>query len=179
MCWLYVAMSSVSFQQVITNWPASLILTLWWLQHVSFFSECKFVRIYMYTEVLVERSIFADVFHHLVSLNWKLTGSMKGNVHHSIWNKTTKAVIKGLKCYFQDLYLLFLFKIKPWECLLINHINNFVILGVDWWIVVYFFPQHNESSRIRKFVITGCGCTLVVKCHNGGSCIQGLVVLAS
>ena len=89
--------------------------------------------------------------------------------------KTTKAVIEGLRCYFQDFYLPFLFKIKPWKCLLINHINNFVSLGVDWWIVVYFFLQHHEFSRIRKFVITGCGCTLVVKCHNKGSCIQAPV----
>ena len=35
----------------------------------------------------MERSIFGDVFHHLVSLNWKLNGSMKENVHLSIWNK--------------------------------------------------------------------------------------------
>ena len=43
----------------------------------------------------------------------------------------TKAVIEGLRCYFHDFYLPFLFKIKPWKCLLINHVNNFVSLGVD------------------------------------------------
>ena len=64
--------------------------------------------------------------------------------------KTTKAVIEGLRCYFQDFYLPFLFKIKPWKCLLINHniINNFVSLGVDWWIVVYFFLQHHEFCSL-------------------------------
>ncbi|CAH3037071.1 unnamed protein product [Porites lobata] len=39
--------------------------------------------------------------------------------------------------------------------------------------------QHHESNRIRKFVITDCGCTLVVKCHDKRSCIQGSVVFAS
>ena len=36
-----------------------------------FFSECKFVRIgqNIQTEVFVERSICADVFHHLDTLN--------------------------------------------------------------------------------------------------------------
>ena len=35
------------------------------------FSECKFVRTgqNIQTKVVVERSIFADVFHHLDSLN--------------------------------------------------------------------------------------------------------------
>ena len=37
------------------------------------------------------------------------------------------------------------------------------------------FPQHHGSNRVRKFVTTDCGCTLVVKCHNKGSCIQGPV----
>ncbi|KAM7452063.1 hypothetical protein ABFA07_000654 [Porites harrisoni] len=34
---------------------------------------------------------------------------------------------------------------------------------------------HHGSNRVRKFVTTDCGCTLVVKCHNKGSCIQGPV----
>ena len=59
------------------------------LQHVSFFSKSKFVRIgqNIQTEVLVERSIFADVFYHLDSLNWKLNWSRKEIMHSSIWNK--------------------------------------------------------------------------------------------
>ena len=50
------------------------------------FSVCKFVWTgqNIQTEVLVERSIFADVFHHLDSLNWKLNWSRKENMHHSI-----------------------------------------------------------------------------------------------
>ncbi|CAH3140249.1 unnamed protein product, partial [Porites lobata] len=35
--------------------------------------------------------------------------------------------------------------------------------------------QHHGSNRVRKFVTTDCGCILVVKCHNKGSCIQGPV----
>ena len=52
-----------------------------------FSSECKFVRTgqNIQTEVvLVERSIFADIFHHLDSLNWKLNWSRMENMHRSI-----------------------------------------------------------------------------------------------
>ena len=52
-------------------------------------------------------------------------------MHFPYGTKATKAFVKGLRCYFQDFYLLFLFKIKPWKCLLISHINNNVSLGVD------------------------------------------------
>ena len=80
-------------------------------------------------------SIFADVFYHLVSLNWKLNGRKAYFLGRKICivlfgTKTTKAIIKGLRCYFQDFYYRFLFKIKPWKCLLINHISNKVSFKV-------------------------------------------------
>ena len=49
-------------------------------------------------EVLVERSIFADVFYHLV------TGREICIVPFPYGTKMSRAVIKGLRCYFQDFY---------------------------------------------------------------------------
>ena len=66
----------------------------------------------------MERSLFADVFYHLVtcSFNWKLNGSRKENMYCSLWNENDQSCRQGLRCYFQDFYY-------GSECLLVNQLQ--------------------------------------------------------
>ena len=104
----------------------------------------------------------------------------------SFGTKTTKAVVEGLRCHFQDFYFnCFYFKIKPRKCLLINHINNNVSSGVDW-IVAYFFPaswihQNKEVCDYRLYVAAHWWWNVIIKeaafKHLLRSCLGFIVIL--
>ena len=57
------------------------------------FCDCNSVRICqnIQNETLLERSICFDVVaYQFINLNWKLNGSRKENMHHSIWNENNQ-----------------------------------------------------------------------------------------
>ena len=76
------------------------------LSIISGTTQWKFIRIAQNiqteAEVLGERSIFADVFYHLVtcSLNWKQNGSREENMHCSLWNENDQSCHQGVKVLF-------------------------------------------------------------------------------
>ena len=65
----------------------------------------------------MERSLFADVFYHLVtcSFNWKLNGSRKENMHCSLWNENDQSCRQRVKGLFPGFLL--------WKCLLVNQLQ--------------------------------------------------------
>ena len=66
-------------------------------------TQWKFIRIgqniQTEAEVLVERSIFVDVFYHLVTCR-KLNGSREENMHCSLWNENDQKCRQRVKVLF-------------------------------------------------------------------------------
>ena len=60
-------------------------------------------------EVLVERSIFDDVFYHLVtcSLNWKQNGSREENMNCFLGNENDQSCCQKVKALFPGFLLTF------------------------------------------------------------------------
>ena len=84
--------TNIIFKQVVGrlwNW-------LWiFPQDVTFFVTVTllgFVRISKTRHNLLERSICSDVVaYQFINLNWKLNGSRKENMHHSMWNENDQS----------------------------------------------------------------------------------------
>ena len=142
----------------------------WWrgrggVSIISGTTQWKFIRIgqniQTEAEVLVERSIFADVFYHLVtcSLNWKLNGSREGNVHCSLWNENDQSCRQRFKVLFPGFLLTVVIENKTMEVSFDKSTTYNVSLSVNWIVVNFssapWIQQSKEVWDYRRWLHTG------------------------